>query len=309
MTSRPRGGAGRAGFSLVELLVVITIIGLLVAILVPATTAAYDFALTISCRANMGQIAKAVLQYSATNQQWILPAAYIQDADGNAYPGGVLDRPHWCNILVDGGYTDAPNTESLGMEQATAKEENIFQCPAGTDNLWTDTSRYPVATRPFDVDVLGFIRVGRSGRKIDCWYYWNGSSDTMVDTTTGQIHARDYPSMAVPVGSGVTMAAVRLNPSLGFHRLEAIKDSTSTVMLTDGVGIDAGTDPLTDNRARISSRHAGDTGRRGLTNVAYWDAHVDSIDRGQTPTEDGIYLTDHLHTSGRPYFRLSDQGP
>jgi prepilin-type processing-associated H-X9-DG protein len=118
--------------------------------------------------------------------------------------------------------------------------------------------------------------------------------------------------MAVPIGANVHMADVRLDPRLGYHRLDGIRDLTSTVMLMDGVGMDAGTGgsgaEATPNRARISARHAGDGGRRSVTNAAFWDGHVEAIDRGAKPSEDGIYLTDHLHSSGRPYFRLSDQG-
>jgi prepilin-type N-terminal cleavage/methylation domain-containing protein/prepilin-type processing-associated H-X9-DG protein len=308
MTPRSSRGPGRAAFSLVELLIVITIIGMLVALLVPVSTAAYDYALTIKCRSNMRQIAAAALQYAATNQQWIVPAVYFEDGEGRAYSGNLLDRPHWCNILVDSGYTDAPNTASLGTSPASTKEENIFQCPAGTEDLWPTTSTYPTAPAPSAPAVLGFLRLGRSGHKIDCWYYWNGSSDTAIDPFTQKMHALDFPSMAVPVGAGVHIADVKLDPRLGFHRLDGIKDLTSTVMLADGVGMDAGTDPVASNRARIAARHAGDGGRRSVTNAAFWDGHVEAIDRGESPSEDGVYLMDHLHSSGRPYFRLSDQG-
>jgi prepilin-type N-terminal cleavage/methylation domain-containing protein len=61
----------RAGFTLVELLVVIGIIALLVAVLLPALTKARRAANTIACASNLRQTLQAMATYVAQSQGYI----------------------------------------------------------------------------------------------------------------------------------------------------------------------------------------------------------------------------------------------
>lgn len=313
MTHRASHPSRARGFTLIELLVVVCIIGMLIAILVPATMAVFEFSKLIECRNNMGQIAKAALQYSAVND-WIVPAVQIQNGD-NSIIGNIYDRPHWCNLLVEGGFIDAPDTSSLAdsnSQQSTTKD-NVFRCPSGLDQICKVTGTYPVGTTAYgyaDDEVMGFIRVGRTGKKIDCGYYWNGSTDKTYDATTGRIVAWDFPSMAVPLAMAMNplspssltdlkMSDVQANPYLGMHKLESMTsvshgsvasnvksatpgllittsgNMTTTIMLTDGVGLDAGDTNTALSLSRISAPHGSEYGKRTVTNVAYWDGHVE----------------------------------
>jgi prepilin-type N-terminal cleavage/methylation domain-containing protein len=68
------------GFTLVELLVVITIIGTLVAILLPAIQAVRERARTAECLNNLRNLGQALLNYSSSNARNSLPG-YVQPVE------------------------------------------------------------------------------------------------------------------------------------------------------------------------------------------------------------------------------------
>ena len=77
LPGRPFRALSRLGFTLVELLVVIGIVGVLVALLIPAVQAARETARKISCRSNLRQQGLAFASYSSSNSEaipsWLTP--------------------------------------------------------------------------------------------------------------------------------------------------------------------------------------------------------------------------------------------
>src|SRR5947209_1585025 len=83
----------RAGFTLVELLVVIGIIALLIGILLPSLSKAREAANTIKCASNMRQIYLACQLYANDNHGYMLPARVAS---------GSATTSYWCGADVLG---------------------------------------------------------------------------------------------------------------------------------------------------------------------------------------------------------------
>ena len=81
------------GFTLVELLVVIGIIGLLVAILLPALSRARENAYRVSCMSNVRQIANAFFMYTGDNKGWFPSPAVFGGPGATALGYGTNATP------------------------------------------------------------------------------------------------------------------------------------------------------------------------------------------------------------------------
>jgi type IV pilus assembly protein PilA len=87
------------GFTLIELMVVILIIGILVAIAVPVFFAAQSNAQAGACKDNLRTIDSAIMQYSAAN-------AGTYPADSAALTGTYIRAPFpTCRAAAPGTYT------------------------------------------------------------------------------------------------------------------------------------------------------------------------------------------------------------
>jgi prepilin-type N-terminal cleavage/methylation domain-containing protein len=182
----------RRGFTLVEMLVVIAIIGVLVGLLLPAVNMAREAGRRATCANNIKQIVAAILNYEGVNQQFPpgrvgcdaysgSPCNGVQGAQTPGTSGFLLilpqldDNARYNNLtpLSNGAVypavsdstsnswattvTSASNTMTFGLAAARPK---VFTCPSDHAQPTTNTLLTPVTTTCSYAMVLGTSTTG-----------------------------------------------------------------------------------------------------------------------------------------------------
>lgn len=129
------GGAKSSGFSLIELLVVIGIIGTLVGLLLPSLQRVREAARRSACGNNLRQSALATLAYESAKRRF--PAGCDQRAAGPDLPSGTLHA--WSSFVLpfieegqNAGRIDYRRfwNASGGNEQASKQQVPSYICPS-----------------------------------------------------------------------------------------------------------------------------------------------------------------------------------
>jgi len=130
----------RQAFTLVELLVVISIITLLVAILLPALSRAKEKAREVACLNNLKQLQICAKLYSMDNDGFLPPNRYVYNIVTGAPSLGFSEKLTWCAGLAPFDTT----TENIerGLLFPYNKSTDIYRCPSDMARVRTPEGKF-----------------------------------------------------------------------------------------------------------------------------------------------------------------------
>jgi prepilin-type N-terminal cleavage/methylation domain-containing protein/prepilin-type processing-associated H-X9-DG protein len=217
--------AHRAGFSLVELLVVITIIGILISLLLPAVQAAREAARRLQCGNNLKQLSLAMLNYEQQNN--VFPMS------SNGFTPQVFMLPY----LEQQGLYDRLDVriqvaDREPMRTAIATVVSTFICSSDFENV--------VHTYTSSAGGSGPKTFAGALTAAGINYAINGSSGTGTSTANIDVYVVT-PSNGVPDGICYKNANLRvpdirdgLSNTVAFS--EALRGDGSTLPTTPAAG-------------------------------------------------------------------------
>ena len=247
----------RAGFTLVELLVVIGIIALLISILLPSLNRARETANRVKCASNLKQVGQAILLYSNENRN-AYPRTRIQTATG-------VVSPTWGSPYGASG-TAATLASTSADPFGSTTTTGVYGC---LDNDVTAALFLLLRTEDLVPEV--FTCPSSNAEKFD--YGGQGASSLSftnfigtggVTKNVSYSYQNPYPSTTA-IGAGF-----KLNNSISAEFAVMSDINPGVTGSNDNVTAVNSTDSARNTRAGNSSNHDKDG-----QNVLYGDGHVE----------------------------------
>ena len=215
----------RAGFTLVELLVVITIIAILIALLLPAVQTAREAARRAQCSNNMKQLSLAMLMHEEKNK--FFPSAgwgvfWSGDPDrgpGKEQPGcwtyailPYMEQEEVYDLGRDGDPNHWTQTQADGARQCARTPLSVMNCPTRRPSILYPTGWYggPMNCMYYSTDLVARGDYG------GCWgdmdpipiYFGPGSLDEAATLTASNSWPKWNNGGICGMRSEVTMAQI-----------------------------------------------------------------------------------------------------
>jgi prepilin-type processing-associated H-X9-DG protein/prepilin-type N-terminal cleavage/methylation domain-containing protein len=244
-----------AGFTLVELLVVIGIIAVLISLLLPALTKARKTAVAISCGSNMRQVFLAETMYATDYGGYI---GYLYSWNG------APDLSEWEGFLTG----DCVGASFAGIPDYNAPvyifNPQVLLCPAADPITYQAGSNFGLNLDSVDVNHLIINTIPLTTNTLPQQNFVPGKAVNWNFVTHSSL-----PNLALTV----------------FARMDRAKNAASGVMLTDSAmpymgGVQIDTISLNGPiqgppwERDIHLRHGNSA------NILFWDGHVDRLDVG-----------------------------
>ena len=249
----------RRAFSLVELLVVISIIALLIALLLPALANAREAALASACLSNQRQIGLTLTAYAADFRARLVAGSYRT-------AGGAGQNPRW-------GHLVAPYATS----------SRFTKCPANT------VSRETTPTGVSGISPIGPAFVGYAANANHNYTFTYGVNQRAPMDPRG---VDSTAAVSVPTGAPTVVVSGTPTPVwANFNRWDALPKLSSVILIAEK-GWDGGMDfpdklwtPSGSSPLRFEWAHRG-----GTQSFLFADGHAEHRTLSSTVT--GVNLWD-----------------
>ncbi|MEM9662263.1 MAG: prepilin-type N-terminal cleavage/methylation domain-containing protein [Planctomycetota bacterium] len=119
-----RGSLHRPGFSLVELLVAITVIVLLIGIMIPAISEVRSTTHRVICSSNVRQIGLGIAMYADDYEGLLPPSIFIDDADDS--PSQAMLETVRLRVASDSALFSAYHQNSEGLALKAAEPRGVW---------------------------------------------------------------------------------------------------------------------------------------------------------------------------------------